>query len=81
LAFGLGYSSNVGPRAEASYRQALNFRGTLHFPVGGGIRYDSHVGYTDLVFAATSERSVDSLGLLAEHTDINECTPAGGRPV
>jgi len=72
LAFGLGYSSNVGPRAEASYRQALIFGAPYTFQSGAGFDTTRTVGYTDLYLPPHPNGSVDSLGLLAEHTDIND---------
>ena len=72
VALGLGYSSNVGPRAEANYRQALIFGAPYTWQSGVGFDTTRSVGYTDLYFPPHPNGSVDSLGLLAEHTDINE---------
>jgi translocation and assembly module TamA len=72
VALGLGYSSNVGPRAEANYRQALIFGAPYTWQSGVGFDTTRSVGYTDLYFPPHPNGSVDSLGLLAEHTDIND---------
>jgi translocation and assembly module TamA len=72
VAFGLGYSTNVGPQAEASYRRSLLFGEPYAWQSGAGYDRTRTVGYTDLYFPPRPNGAVDSLGLLAEHTDIND---------
>jgi len=72
VAFGLGFSSNVGPQAEASYRRSLIFGAPYAWRSGGGFDRTRSVGYSDLYLPPHANGAVDSLGLLAEHTDIND---------
>jgi translocation and assembly module TamA len=72
VAFGLGYSTNVGPQAEASYRRSLLFGAPYTWQSGAGYDRTRAVGYTDLYLPPRPDGAIDSLGLLAEHTDIND---------
>ena len=72
VAFGLGYSSNVGPQAEGSYRRSLVFGAPYTWQSGAGYDRTRVVGYSDLILPPHASGAVDSLGLLAEHTDIND---------
>jgi len=72
VAFGLGYSSNVGPQAEASYRRSLVFGAPYTWQSGAGYDRTRVVGYSDLFLPPHADGAVDSLGVLAEHTDIND---------
>jgi len=72
IAFGLGYSTNVGPQTEASYRRSLLFGAPYTWQSGAGFDRTRAVGYTDLYLPPRPNGAVDSLGLLAEHTDIND---------
>jgi translocation and assembly module TamA len=72
VALGLGYSTNVGPQAEASYRRSLIFGAPYTWQSGAGFDRTRVVGYSDLYLPPHPNGAVDSLGLLAEHTDIND---------
>jgi translocation and assembly module TamA len=72
VALGLGYSTNVGPEAEASYRRSLLFGAPYTWQSGVGFDRTRTVGYSDLYLPPHPDGAVDSLGLLAEHTDIND---------
>jgi translocation and assembly module TamA len=72
VAFGAGYSTNVGPQAQASYRRSLLFGAPYTWQSGAGYDRTRAVGYTDLYLPPHPNGAIDSLGLLAEHTDIND---------
>ncbi|NTV11379.1 MAG: BamA/TamA family outer membrane protein [Zoogloea sp.] len=70
LSFGLGASSNTGFRGELGYRDA-NFRHRA-WNLVTGIRIEQlrQAGYADVFFPPGAEGRVDSIGGLAEHTNI-----------
>jgi translocation and assembly module TamA len=70
LSFALGYSTDVGPRFEATYRQSLTFGYPYTLQAGAGADRTRQVIYTDLLLPPKPNGALDSLGVLAEHTDI-----------
>ncbi|HUL65933.1 MAG TPA: BamA/TamA family outer membrane protein [Burkholderiaceae bacterium] len=72
LSFALGYSTDVGPRFEATYRQSLTFGYPYTVQTGVGADKTRQVVYADLLLPPKPNGAMDSLGVLAEHTDIQE---------
>ncbi len=68
--FGLGYSTNTGPRAEALYRQALIFGYPYTLQTGVGVDRTHVIVYGDLLLPPKPGGALDSLGVLVERTDI-----------
>lgn len=71
VSLGPGYSTNVGPRAEATYRQALIFGSPDTLQSGVGYDKTRSVAYSDLYLPPKPNGALDSIGALTEHTDIN----------
>lgn len=70
LGFGLGASSNTGYRVETSYRDA-HFLGEPYNLVSGlRIEQRRQLGYMDVFLPPTRQGYLDSVGGLAEHTNI-----------
>lgn len=72
VSFGLGYSTNTGPRAEALYRQALIFGYPYTLQTGVGIDRTRAIVYSDLLLPPKPNGALDSLGVLFERTDIED---------
>lgn len=70
VAFGLGYSTNTGPRAEVTYRQALLFGYPYTLSTGAGIDRTRGVAFADILLPPKPNGANDSVGGLIEHTDI-----------
>ena len=70
VAFGVGYSTNTGPRAEATYRQALLFGFPYTLASGAGIDRTRSVAFADVLLPPQPGGANDSVGTLIEHTDI-----------
>lgn len=70
VSFGTGYSTNVGPRLEATYRQSLLFGYPYTVQTGIGADQTRQVAFADLLLPPKPNGALDSLGALAEHTDI-----------
>ncbi len=70
LAFSLGYSTDIGVRAEAAYRQALIFGQPYSLQSGVGLDKTRQVAYADLYFPPKPGDEQDALGALLERTDI-----------
>lgn len=70
VSFGLGYSTNTGPRAEALYRQALIFGYPYTLQTGVGVDRTRAIVYSDLLLPPKPNGALDSLGVLFERTDI-----------
>jgi translocation and assembly module TamA len=70
VSFGVGFSTNTGPRLEATYRQSLvfGFPYTLH--TGVGADRTRAVAFADLLLPPKPNGAVDSVGGLIERTDI-----------
>lgn len=68
--FGLGYSTNTGPRAEALYRQALIFGYPYTLQTGVGVDRTRAIIYGDLLLPPKPNGALDSLGVLFERSDI-----------
>jgi len=72
LSFALGYSTDVGARLEATYRQSLVFGYPYALQTGVGADKTRQVAYADLLLPPKADGALDSLGVLAEHTDIED---------
>jgi len=70
VSFGVGYSTNVGPRAETTYRQSLVFGFPYTVQIGIGLDPTRQVAFADLLLPPKPNGALDSIGVLAEHTDI-----------
>lgn len=70
ISFGTGYSTNTGPRLEATYRQTLLFGFPYTSQTGIGLDRTRTVFYSDLLLPPKPNGALDSLGGLVEHTDI-----------
>jgi translocation and assembly module TamA len=70
VAFGVGYSTNTGPRAEVTYRQALLFGYPYTLSTGAGIDRTRSVAFADILLPPKPNGANDSVGTLYEHTDI-----------
>ncbi len=68
--FGLGYSTNTGPRAEATYRQTQVFGYPYTLHTGIGVDRTRSIVYSDLLLPPKPNGALDSLGVLFERTDI-----------
>lgn len=70
VALGLGYSTDTGPRAEATYRRALLFGHPYTLSVGASDDRVRGVGFADLLLPRRPDGALDSLGVLREKTAI-----------
>jgi translocation and assembly module TamA len=70
VSFGVGYSTNTGPRLETTYRQSIvfGFPYTLHSGVGAD--RTRTVAFADLLLPPKPNGAIDSVGGLIESTDI-----------
>jgi translocation and assembly module TamA len=70
VSFGIGYSTNTGPRAEATYRQTLLF--DIPYTLQTGIGWDKtrSVAFADILLPPKPNGAIDSFGVLGEKTDI-----------
>jgi translocation and assembly module TamA len=79
LSFGVGYTTNAGPRVESTYRQALLFGYPYTLQSGIGIDRTDDIVYADILLPPKPNDALDSLGVLYEHTDIqNQITQRWG---
>jgi translocation and assembly module TamA len=67
---GLGFSTNTGPRVEATYRQVGLFGYPYTLQTGAGYDKTRSVGYADILLPPKPNGALDSLGVLGERTDI-----------
>jgi translocation and assembly module TamA len=72
VSFGVGYSTNVGPRLETTYRQTILFGYPYTLQTGIGLDPTRQVAYADILLPPKPNGAIDSLGVLAEHTDIED---------
>lgn len=70
VSFGVGFSTNTGPRAEATYHQSLLFGYPYTLHTGVGFDRTRSVGFADVLLPPKPSGAVDSLGGLLERTDI-----------
>jgi translocation and assembly module TamA len=75
LSTGIGYSTNTGFQVEGLYRQVGLFGFPYTLQAGAGYDRTRTVGYADILLPPKPSGARDSLGVLAERTDIqNEIT-------
>ncbi len=72
VSFGLGYSTDTGPRAEALYRQTLIFGYPYTLQTGLGADRTRAISYSDLLLPPKPNGALDSLGVLFERSDIED---------
>lgn len=70
-AFSLGLDSDVGVRAEAQYRQNIVFGLPLTMETGIGLDRKRQRAYLDFYLPPDANGYKDSIGLLADRSDIN----------
>lgn len=70
LQLGAGYSTDTGPRLEATYRQALVFDRPLVLQSGLGVDQKRSIFYSDLILPPRPSGAVHSVGGLFERADI-----------
>ena len=70
VALGAGYSTDTGPRLEATYRHALLFGYPYTLSTGAGIDRTRAVGFADILLPPRADGAIDSVGVLRENTDI-----------
>lgn len=68
--FGVGYSTNTGPRVEATYRQAQIFDFPYTLQTGIGIDKTRAIVYGDLLLPPKPNGALDGVGGLFERSDI-----------
>ncbi|MDY3332069.1 MAG: BamA/TamA family outer membrane protein [Pelistega sp.] len=66
----LGADDSVGVRAEAMYRHQVVWGTPLTLETGVGVDLKSQRAYLDFYFPPNENGSVDSFGLMARHSDI-----------
>ncbi len=67
---GLGYSTNTGPRAEATYRQTQLFDHPYTLQTGVGVDRTRSILYADVLLPPKPSGALDSVGALFERTHI-----------
>lgn len=72
VTLGAGYSTNTGPRVEATYRQALLFGYPYTLQSGVGVDGTRSVVFADILLPPKPDGALDSFGGLVERTDIEE---------
>lgn len=70
IGFGAGVSSNTGYRVETSYRDAHLFDRAYNLISGLRIEQRRQLGYADVFLPPSPGGYLDSVGALAEHTNI-----------
>jgi len=74
LSFSLGYSTDVGVRGEAAYRQATLFGHPYSLQSGIGLDKTRQVAYADVYLPPKPGGQQDAVGALAEFTDSEGVT-------
>jgi translocation and assembly module TamA len=70
LGFGFGVSSNTGYRVETSYRDAHFLNNAYNLVSGIRIEQRRQLAYADVFLPPSLSGHLDSVGVLAEHTNI-----------
>jgi len=70
VAFGGGFSTDTGLRAEVTYRQSLLFDHPYTLSSGAGIDRTRAIAFADILLPPKSGGTLDSVGVLRENTDI-----------
>jgi translocation and assembly module TamA len=70
VSFALGYSTDIGARGEAAYRQATLFGYPYSLQSGISLDRTRQVGYADVYLLPRPDGAEDAVGALAEFTDI-----------
>lgn len=70
VGFGFGVSSNTGYRVETSYRDAHFFDRAYNLVSGLRIEQRRQLVYADVFLPPALDGALDSVGVLAEHTNI-----------
>lgn len=72
VSFGLGYSTNTGPRVETLYRQSLIFGYPYTLQTGIGVDRTRAIVYGDVLLPPKPNGALDSVGALFERSDIED---------
>jgi translocation and assembly module TamA len=67
---GIGFSTNTGVQVEGLYRQVGLFGSPYTLQTGAGYDKTRSIGYADILLPPKPNGARDSLGVLAERTDI-----------
>jgi translocation and assembly module TamA len=67
---GIGFSTNVGARTEAVYRQVGLLGRPYTLQTGLGLDKTRQIGFADVLLPPKPDGARDSFGILGEHTDI-----------
>lgn len=70
VGFGVGFSSNTGPRVEATYSDANFLDRAWNLATGLRIEQKRQFGYADVYLPPSPKDYRDSFGVLAERSDI-----------
>ncbi len=70
ISTGVGFSTNTGARLEATYRHVGLFSHPYTLQSGFGIDQTRAIVYADLLLPPKPNGALDSIGVLAERTDI-----------
>lgn len=70
VSVGIGYSTNVGARTEAVYRQVGLFGRPYTLQTGLGLDKTRQIGFADVLLPPKPNGARDSFGILGEHTEI-----------
>lgn len=70
IGFGVGISSNTGYRVETSYRDARFMGAPWNLVSGVRLEQRRQLGYADIFLPPSPSGYLDSVGVLADHTDI-----------
>jgi translocation and assembly module TamA len=69
-ALGVGFSTDTGPRLEATYRHALLFGRPYTLSTGASYDRTRSVAFADILLPRRSDGYLDSTGVLKEKTDL-----------
>ncbi len=70
VATSIGYSTDVGARLEATYRQSLLFGNPYTLATGASFDPTRAAGFADILLPPHADGTVDSMGVLQKNTDI-----------
>lgn len=79
VSFGVGYSTNYGPRFETTYRQANLFGYPYTLLSGFGIDDVRSIIYGEVQLPPKPNGALDSVGALFERSEIEQVRDDGGR--
>ena len=72
ISIGVGYETNTGPHIEVAYRQNLLFERPWVLLTGVRVDQTGGFGYADVLLPPRPNRIQDSVGVLAEDSDVED---------